>query len=456
MKRFEDYHTFMVLGLARSGIAISGLLASRGHSVSVCDDDPAATARFADSGVARKSGERVTVVRPDEAAAAVAGFDCLVVSPGVPLEHAVIAAARSRAVPVIGEIEAAYHYTKARIVGVTGTNGKSTTVGIVGEILTTAGVGAVVAGNVGTPLADVLMERDPAALVLELSSFQLDTIDEFRVDVAVLLNVTPDHLDRYENSFEKYKASKARILNRAGERTWFVYNADDPTAVEIAAGHRGPAIPFSSQRELERGIFFDGRSIVRAWEGKREAVVPRGEFAPVGVHNLENAMAAIGSVIPFGVPLDAIRVALRTYRPLSHRMELVRVVDGVAYVNDSKATNVDATLKSLMSVDGPVVVILGGRDKGGDFTALIPQLGRVKRAVLIGEARGAIRATLAGSCPMTDANDMRDAVATARGATEPGDTVLLAPACASFDMFRNYQDRGEVFRACVNALQEQR
>jgi UDP-N-acetylmuramoylalanine--D-glutamate ligase len=452
MKSFAAYHSFLVLGLARSGLAVSGLLASHGHAVSVHDDDPQAMARFTDSVVAREFAGRIGAVSAGDVIAAAGRVDCVVVSPGVPLEHAVIAAARARGVPVIGEIEAAWHYTDARIVGVTGTNGKSTTVGVVGEILSAAGVDVVVAGNVGTPLADVLRERDHDALVLELSSFQLDTIDEFRSDVAVLLNVTPDHLDRYDHSFAKYEASKARILNRATADTWFVYNAEDAAATRIAAGHTGPAVAFSSQRQLEQGIYYDGQAIVRAWGGERVAIARRSEFTPVGVHNLENAMAAIGAVMPFAVPVETIRTALRAYRPLPHRMELVRVVDGVAYINDSKATNVDATIKSLMSVDGPVVVILGGRDKEGDFGALIPQLARVKRAVLLGESRGVIRDALAGHCELAEAGDMCEAVASARAVSEAGDTVLLAPACASFDMFKNYQDRGEVFRACVNAL----
>ena len=452
MKSFAEYRSFLGRGLARSGLAVSGLLASHGHAVSVHDDDPRAMARFADSVVAREFAGRIAAVAAGDVIAATARVDCVVVSPGVPLEHAVIAAARARGVPVIGEIEAAWHYTDARIVGVTGTNGKSTTVGVVGEILSAAGVDVVVAGNVGTPLADVLRERDHDALVLELSSFQLDTIDEFCCDVAVLLNVTPDHLDRYEHSLAKYEASKARILNRATADTWFVYNAEDAAATRIAAGHAGPVIAFSSQRQLEQGIYCDGQAIVRAWGGERVVIARRSEFTPVGVHNLENAMAAIGAVMPFAVPVETIRSALRAYRPLPHRMELVRVVDGVAYINDSKATNVDATLKSLMSVDGPVVVILGGRDKEGNFGALIPQLARVKRAVLLGEARGVIREALTGHCELAEASDMCEAVASARAASEAGDTVLLAPACASFDMFKNYQDRGEVFRACVNAL----
>jgi UDP-N-acetylmuramoylalanine--D-glutamate ligase len=452
MKRFADQRHFFVLGLARSGIAVSGLLARDARAVTVFDDDPAALARFADSDVARAFGLRIGAATAATAFDALAACDCLVVSPGVPLEHALVARARAAGIPVIGEIEAAFPHTRARIVGVTGTNGKSTTVGVIGDILKAAGVDAVVAGNIGTPLADVLRERDPHTLVLELSSFQLDTIDEFRVDVAVLLNVTPDHLDRYHHSFAEYAASKERILNRATAATFYVYNDDDAVARAIAGRHPAAGIPFSSSRRLDRGLFFADDAIVRIHGGRREEVIRRREFTPVGVHNLENAMASIAAATALDVPLEAMRAALRAYRPLPHRMELVRVVDGVAYVNDSKATNVDATVKSLISIEGHSVLILGGRDKEGDFSALVPHLGRVRRVVLIGEAKGVIRRALTGHGDLSDAGDLADAVRVARASARAGDTVLLAPACASFDMFKNYQERGEVFRACVNAL----
>ena len=451
MEAFANYQRFFVLGMARSGVAVTLLLAGAGKRVVVFDDDRAVLDKFAASDAAR-AHPGVEVVAAVRAAEVAAASDCVVVSPGVALEHPVLAHAKRTGVPIVGEIEAAYAFTRARIVGVTGTNGKSTTVGVIGDILKSGGVDVIVAGNVGTALADVLRERDPDTLVLELSSFQLDTIDRFRVDVAVLLNVTPDHLDRYHHSFDEYAASKARILNRADAETYYVYNAEDRAASDLAQTHRGPAVPFSSRRALEAGVFYDGESIVRVWKGKRDVVIRRDEFTPVGVHNLENALASVAAVIPFDIPLDAMRSALRAYRPLPHRMELVRVVDGVAYINDSKATNVDATAKSLASIEGPVVVILGGRDKEGDFAALLPYLKTTRRAVLIGEARGVIARALAGRIDTAEAADMADAVRTARASARPGDTVLLAPACASFDMFRNYQERGEVFRASVNAL----
>ncbi len=450
MAGFSEYSRFFVFGMARSGVAVSLLLAQDGKQVAVSDDDPAALERFRVSDAARSAG--MEVVARDRAEEAAAASQCVVVSPGVPLDHPVLVRAARAGVPVLGEIEAAYRYTNARIVGVTGTNGKSTTVGVIGDILKSGGIDAIVAGNVGTPLADVLRERDPDTLVLELSSFQLDTIDRFHVDVAVLLNVTPDHLDRYHHSFDEYAASKGRILHRADANTYYVYNAEDEIAAALAKTHPGPCIPFSSRRRLEAGLFFEDDTIVRVWQGKREVVIRRGEFTPVGVHNLENALASVGAAIPFNVPLDAVKQALRAYHPLPHRMELVRVVDGVAYINDSKATNVDATAKSLASIDGPVIVILGGRDKEGDFASLVPYLKSARRAVLIGEARDVIARALAGRVDMARASDMGDAVRTARAAAQPGDTVLLAPACASFDMFKNYQERGEVFRATVNAL----
>ena len=446
MTGFPEYSRFFVFGMARSGIAVSRLLAGDGKQVAVSDDDAAALERF------RAEAAGIEIVAGADAEEAAARSQCVVVSPGVSLDHPVLVRAERAGVPVIGEIEAAYRYTRARIVGVTGTNGKSTTVGVIGDILRSGGIDAVVAGNVGTPLADVLRERDPDTLVLELSSFQLDTIDRFHADVAVLLNVTPDHLDRYHHSFDEYAASKGRILNRADNRTTYVYNTEDEAAVALAQSHHGPSIPFSSQRPLETGVYFENDAIVRAWNGRKDVVIRRSEFTPVGVHNLENALASIAAVIPFDVPLDAMRAALRAYRPLPHRMELVRVVDGVAYINDSKATNVDATAKSLASIDGPVIVILGGRDKEGDFRALLPHLKSARRAVLIGEAKDVIARALKGRVDVAQASDMKDAVRAARAAAQPGDTVLLAPACASFDMFKNYQERGEVFRASVNAL----
>ena len=443
-----------VLGLGKSGAAAARLLALKGCDVVVYDENAEVLAECLRSFEDIRDHERVAGAGPGGASDALDTCERVVVSPGVPDDHPLVVQARKTGKPVDGEIELAYHFNNSTIVGVTATNGKSTTVGIIGEMLATAGVRSVVAGNIGHPFADVVAEENEyEAVVLELSSFQLDTITEFKTDVAVLLNVTPDHLDRYHHSFDEYAASKARILNRTGESDTFVYNHDDTVCRRIAAGFAGNAIPFSSTTNLDSGVYLDGGHIRYAREGRVDDVLPRDRFTPIGIHNAENAMAAVAAVTPFGLDPGHVRAALESYRPLAHRMEPVRTVDGINFVNDSKATNVDATVKSLQSVEGGTVLILGGKDKEGDFRTLIPYLDRVRLAVLIGEASKAIKTALEGHCELEQASDMEDAVNGAYGRAKPGDTVLLAPACASFDMFKNYQDRGEVFRSCVNALE---
>ena len=455
---FLDDRRYFVFGLGISGRAVASLLAAAGRDVVACDDNAAAVATFAAETPAAASAAGLAIVHsgPDvDAVELLRSCDRMVLSPGVPLDHPLVVAARSAGIPVDGEIEAAFHFTRAGIAAVTGTNGKSTTVGIIGKILETAGVRSVVAGNVGTPFAGVVGGADDfETIVLELSSFQLDTIDEFRAGVAVLLNVTPDHLDRYHHSFDEYSVSKARILNRADDDTWFVYNDADTVCRSISGGFAGNKAAFSSigRPQGTHVCYLDGGSIRRNWGSGEEDVLDVSEFTPVGLHNLENAMAAVGAAGAMGVSLDAIRDGLRSYRPLPHRMEPVRIVAGVTFINDSKATNVDATVKSLMGLDGGAVLILGGRDKEGDFSALVPHLGRVRRILLIGEARRVIREALDGKCDLEDVDDMAAAVTAAATYAKKGDTVLLAPACASFDMFDNYQHRGEVFRSCVNAL----
>lgn len=440
---------FFVLGLGRSGVAVTQLLAEKGFPVVAWDDNAATRARVTDE----LGNARI----PDEASAAdvLRACDCLVMSPGVPMDHDLVRRAREARIEVSGELEIAYHFCTSKIVGVTGTNGKSTVVSLIGKILDEAGVPTIVAGNIGTPLAEFVRTDDvPDTLVLEISSFQLDTIDDFHADVAVLLNVTPDHLDRYDGSFDNYLASKARILNHADDATVFVYNDDDEGCRRIASSFRGVGIAFSSSRRLDRGVYLRDESIVLHLDGKEETVLPAREFPAVGVHNLENAMAAVAVAESLGVGRDALRSALRTYVPLPHRMEPVRTVSGVRYVNDSKATNVDAAVKSIRSIDGPLIVIMGGLDKDGDFSMLISHLGAVRTIVLIGRATDKIESVLGGAAVTHRAGTMEDAVTYAAGIAQGGDTVLLAPACASFDMFDNYGARGQSFRDAVNGLKE--
>ena len=447
-----DAKRFLVMGLGKSGRAAARLLALEGYEVGIADDDDAVVSgSMASAEIAPLAG-RIEAVRSGEAARYLRCDDALVVSPGVPLSHPLVQSARERGVVVTGEIEVAYRYCASPIIAVTGTNGKSTVVNVTGKILETAGKRTVVAGNIGTPFASVVEKRDPYdVIVLEISSFQLDTIIDFRADVAVLTNVTVDHLDRYQDSFDLYAQSKARILNRTASKEAFVYNADDPVCVRIAGGFAGMKIPFSSSRPLEQGVFFENGGIVRRLRGSAERIADREDFPPIGVHNLENAMTAIAAVTPFGIPTARIREALNNYRPLSHRMEPVRTLRGVTYIDDSKATNVDATIKSIKSVEGKVVVILGGSDKNLDFRPLADHAGRMRLAILIGQASPRIRAVLEGRCELASAPSLEDAVRQASQAASPGDTVLLAPACASFDMFRNYAHRGEVFRGAVES-----
>ncbi len=444
---------FLVLGLGKSGKAVARLLADKGFEVALTDDDESVVAAALDNPELGGYRAGFEVLRTDAARVSLSTCDALVVSPGVPLDNPLIEDARRRGITVTGELEVAYLHCSSPIIGVTGTNGKSTVVTILGAIFESAGKKAVVAGNVGTPFSEVVgAGRHYDAAIIEISSFQLDTISEFRADVAVLLNVTADHLDRYGDSFDEYATSKARILNGANDETIFVYNTDDPVCRAIAEQFSGKKIPFSSSTAPDGGVFVENRRIVRSGEGGMEQVIDVSDFPPIGVHNLENALAAVAAVTPFDVSGPDIRRALENYHPLAHRMEPVRTVDGVTYINDSKATNVDATVKSLRSVEGNVILIMGGLDKNGDFHSLLDHLERVKRVILIGDAKEKIRTVLAGRCDVSETETLEEAVGAAAALAVPGDTVLLAPACASFDMFANYVERGEVFRVAVNSL----
>ena len=442
MERLEGERV-MVLGLGRSGIAAARLAARRGARVVVTDDDAAAVDRALDAGLAAQA------VAADAAIERVARVDRLVVSPGVPLSHPVVAAARAAAVRVVGELELAAEGCRARIVAVSGTNGKSTTVELLAAMLRAAGVDVVVAGNVGTPLADVVDDAR-GTIVLEVSSFQLDTLETMRWEVGVLLNVTPDHLDRYGGDFDAYAASKREVARRTTRV--YAYNADD--AVAAAAAALAPrAAAFALGRVVDAGAaLVDGR-FVRVDDGACTDVAPREALAQPGDHFALDALAAMTAAFELGAGVDAVRRALEAWRGLPHRMEVVRRLDGVTWIDDSKATNVDAALCAVEAASGPAVVILGGRDKDGDFTPLRALGTRVRAGVVLGEAADRIADAIGDTWTLERACDMADAVARARRLARPGDVVLLAPACASFDMFTSYAHRGEVFRGCVEALE---
>jgi UDP-N-acetylmuramoylalanine--D-glutamate ligase len=439
-----------VVGLARSGVAACKALADRGARVQGTDRLARETLR-GDLAVLESRG--VGLATGGHRAEDFLGADLIVISPGVPSDMDLLAQARARGIPVWAEVELASRLTPARFLGITGTNGKSTTTSLLGAMLEAAGFPAVVAGNIGTALCEVVTTLGPSHwVVAELSSFQLETIVAFRPHVAVLLNLAPDHLDRYANVADYY-AAKARIFLNQTAEDFAVLNADDPPALEWARGLRSQTHLFSRTRTVGDGAFVrDGRLVIRR-EGRTEAACGVAEIRIQGLHNLENSLAAAAAAAAIGVPAAAIGSALTRFPGLPHRLELVAEAGGVRYVNDSKGTNVGAVVKSLESYAGGVILIAGGKDKGGDFAPLRPLVkARVKTLLLLGQARDAMRAQLAGACPMEEVPTLDAAVRRAAEIATAGDTVLLSPACASFDMFRDFEHRGDVFREAVLAL----
>lgn len=443
-----------VVGLARSGVAACKALADRGARVQGTDRLPREQLR-GDLTVLESRGVRLAT--GGHRAEDFLDADLIVISPGVPTDMELLVQARARGVPVWAEVELASRLTSARFLGITGTNGKSTTTSVLGVMLEAAGFPVVVAGNIGTALCEVVPTLGPSDwVVAELSSFQLETIVTFRPHVAVLLNLAPDHLDRYADAADYY-AAKARIFMNQAPEDFAVLNADDPPTLESARGLRSRTHLFSRVRTVGDGAFVRGGRLVIRRDGRTEAACGVAEIRIQGLHNLENSLAAAAAASAIGVPAAAIGDALRRFPGLPHRLELVAESGGVRYVNDSKGTNVGAVIKSLESYAGGVILIAGGKDKGGDFAPLRPLVAaRVKTLLLLGQARGAIRTQLAGACPIEDVPTLEAAVHRAAEIAAAGDTVLLSPACASFDMFRDFEHRGDVFRETARALAARR
>jgi len=439
-----------ILGFARSGRALAGALAQRGVQVAVGDDKP--EDRIDGWRELDGHGVRFFLGGPREEALEGAGW--LALSPGVPTTHPVVRAARARGLPVLSELEVAWRIAqeeadgKNRWIAVTGTNGKSTTTAWIADILRRGGRPVALAGNIGAPLSGFLAESAPRDFVCEVSSFQLETIERFRPDVAVLTNVTPDHLDRYE-SFEDYAAAKERIFSNQGPGDFAVVNADDPRVRE--APSRARRVPFSRRGRAAGGAWAEGGRIVSEAGGTRREVLAIARLSLPGTHNVENALAAVAAAECLATPLEAIEKGLTEFRGLPHRTELVVEKDGVRWINDSKGTNVDATAKSLEGYSArSVILILGGRDKHGDFGRLAEPISRAARVVLtIGEAAGKIETALAGAAPIEGCGTMERAVRRAGEMARAGETVLLSPACASFDQYGNFEERGAHFAELV-------
>ena len=451
-----------VVGLARSGVGAARLLNHLGARVTVADrkelqELTAILSQLDQSSIAVRVGAQYE--------SALEGADLVVISPGVPTQLDALNRVRARGVRVIGELELASRYVTAPIVAVTGTNGKSTTVTLIGKFLQESGKRAFVGGNLGIAASEAALAcvqakpRSPAPyeyVVLETSSFQLETIEQFHPYVASILNVTVDHMDRYRSE-EDYVAAKARIFTNQTAGDYSLFNLDDTRVAALRGGTKGAVLGFSRSGATVSGVagatVLDGDLIVTTVRGQREEICRRSDMRLIGLHNVENVMAAVTYGLLCGCSLDAIRSVLRSFPGLEHALEVVRERRGVRYVNDSKGTNVDAVLKALEGIEQPIWLIAGGRDKGGDFSRLEGAIReRVKGLILIGEAAGRIQVAMGKFDRCRPAATLRDAVELAAREAQPGEVVLLSPACASFDMFADYQDRGRQFKALVQAL----
>jgi UDP-N-acetylmuramoylalanine--D-glutamate ligase len=436
-----------VAGAARSGVAAAELLTRRGAHVTLSD----VRRNAPESDALKILGVQLEL--GGHRAETFTGADLVVLSPGVPPEQPVVLAARAAGVPVIGEIELAYRWLQGRVIAITGTKGKSTTTALTGRMLERAGFKVTVGGNIGAPLSGQVAESTPETLhVVEASSFQLEQIDTFHPWVAVMLNFSPDHLDRHP-TVEAYAAAKARIFENQKASDWAVINADDPGVLELARRGRAAQRSFARHATLSAGTVIDQGWIVDRQPGQTERLVPLSAIHLLGPHLVSDVMAAatVGSIV--GASPAAMTEAVESFRGLEHAMEQVGEAHGVRFVNDSKATNVESALRSIESFDRDLVAIIGGRFKGGDLRLLrLPLAARAKAVVAIGEARPLVRDAFADLVVVHEAESLESAVRIAYELAQPLGVVLLAPACASFDMFRDYAERGRKFKEEVERL----
>jgi len=443
----------LVVGLGRSGVAAALFLKRMGARVTVSDSKSEFQLReeipfLLNNGITVETGVHGTRTFQQQ--------DLIVVSPGVPAGAPELVRARNNGIPVIGEVELASRFLKGHLAAITGSNGKTTTTCLVGDVLASGGHRTLVGGNIGTPAISLVSETTAGSYtVLEVSSFQLETIHGFRPEIAAVLNISPDHLDRH-GSMEAYIAAKKRIFENQTETDWAILNADDSNCAAMAEGLRAQLCWFSRQREVDRGAFVrDGHIVFRSSSqaGGGTVIMPVGEIALRGAHNIANVLAAtcFGSIA--GCRPEQIRNTVKSFRAVEHRLEHVATIRNVHYYNDSKATNVDATMKAVEAFPANIHLILGGKDKGASYSVLLPLLKeRVKRVYTIGAAAAKIEMEIAGATPVTSAVTLEAAVQSAAAHAVPGDVVLLAPACASFDQFENYEHRGRVFKQLVNQI----
>jgi len=442
-----------VLGAARSGIAVASLLKNRGAMVFVSDSAPADKLQSQMQTLQSLGIEFEINGHTDRAIDA----DYIVVSPGVPSNIRIVRDAAEKNIKVVSELEIASRLCESPIIAVTGTNGKTTTTTLIGKIMDSAKAKHIVAGNIGTAFSSCIDALDSQIVaVLEVSSFQLDHCETFHPKVSVILNITPDHLDRYDHNFNKYIASKCRIFMNQTKTDYLVYNYDDEETreqVRRLASLHVQTLAFGIDRRFDEGAFVENGKLVTIVGGKRTEIIDTPKIGICGIHNIYNSMAATLAAQVIGIDLLSVGQALKEFKGVEHRLEFVREFNGVKYINDSKATNVDSVWYALQAYEEPLVVLIGGRDKGNDYPKLYDLVKKhVKAIVAIGESAEKVYQEFHAIKKCIKADSMERAVDEARQLAAPGDVVLLSPACASFDWFQNYEHRGKVFKQLVNAL----
>ena len=439
-----------VIGAARSGAAAAKLLRANGAEVFVSDSSPAEKLQ---SSISWLNSERIEY-ETGKHSARVYECEIMVISPGVPSNAPVVLEAAKRDIKVFSELEIGSWFCRSPIVAVTGANGKTTTTTLIGRILDHAKKKHVVAGNIGTAFSSVVLELvETDIVILEVSSFQLDYIDKFRPKISILLNITPDHMDRYDHSMEKYAASKARIFRNQQSEDVLIYNADDEWTNRIIAKAKCRKIAFSIDKKPDEGAFVENEKLAVVLGGVKTEIIDTAGIFIKGKHNLYNSMAAVLAGQLLGVEAGSIQSTLEKFEGVEHRLEFVRSVGNVRYYNDSKATNVDSVWYALQAFKEPIVLLLGGRDKGNDYSQLAEVVRKkVKSIVAIGESADKVEQEFRGIVGIKRADSMDEAVAAAHSLAESGDIVLLSPACASFDWFKNYEHRGQVFKELVKNL----
>lgn len=447
----------LVLGAGKSGVASAKFLAERGSIVALHDKKD--VAEWNDSARSLKETHNVGLISGQIPSWLLDQIEIVVISPGVPTNTIPARYVDRKDGEVIGEVELAYRFMKGRIVGITGSNGKTTTTTLIGEMLKNAGVKTHVGGNIGTPLLSLAeSSTDDTWTVVELSSFQLETIRDFHPNVAICLNVTPNHLDRYD-SFTDYAAAKHRIFMNQTVSDAAVLNADDEITASWASGLKANVSCFSVKRELEEGLFLRGRDLVCRFGAKEKVLTTRDEIFLRGLHNVENVLASFAAGLACGADPDSMQKTVANFKGVEHRIEFVAEVNGIKFYNDSKATSVDATSKALEALsdgDGKTILILGGRGKNAPYSPLIPLIEKsVRTLIVIGEDAKNIESQLKNHAEILRADSMANAVKIGFENAETRDAVLLAPACASFDMFKSFEERGQVFKAEVESLKKE-